>query len=98
MIRTPGNVSPSTWRKMALCLLYLLLCLPVSAQAPPKTLPAFSPELRDQLQAIRGAALNSDYAWQQLAHLTENIGPRPSGSLAAHSAVEYAAAQLKSLG
>jgi carboxypeptidase Q len=98
MTRTPGNVSPSTWRKVTLFLLYLLLSLPLSAQAPPKTPPAFSPELRDQLQAIRGAALNSDYAWQELAHLTENIGPRPSGSPAAQSAVEYVAGQLRSLG
>lgn len=85
-------------RKVLPCLLYICFSLPAFAQAPPKTPPTFSPELRDQLQAIRDAALKSDYAWQQLAHLSENIGPRPSGSPAAQAAVEYVADQLKSLG
>jgi len=67
-------------------------------QAPPKTPPAFSSELRAELQSIRDAALQSDYAWQQLAHLTENIGPRPAGSPGAQAAVEYVADQLRNLG
>ena len=60
--------------------------------------PSFSPELRAQLQAIRDAALASDYAWHQLAHLTENIGPRPAGSPQAQAAAEYVAAELRKLG
>src|SRR5271169_3265094 len=89
---------PNPKRRFALCLLYIFLTLPAFTQAPPKTSPAFSPELRAELQSIRDAALKSDYAWHQLAHLTENIGPRPAGSPAAQAAVEYVAAQLKSLG
>ncbi len=86
-------------RAVSLCLPCLFLILPVIAQTPaPKTRPTFSPELRDQLQAIRDAVLKSDYAWRQLAHLTENIGPRPAGSPQAQAAIEYVAAQLKSLG
>ncbi len=57
-----------------------------------------SPELREQLQAIRDAALKSDYAWRELAHLTENIGPRPAGSPQAQAAAEYVAAELRQLG
>ena len=84
---------------VALVFLYIFLSLPAVAQTPPlKTPPAFSPELREQLQAIRDAALKSDYAWQQLAHLTEKIGPRPAGSPGAQAAVEYVVGQLKSLG
>jgi hypothetical protein len=60
--------------------------------------PALSKELRDQLQSVRDAALTSDYAWNQLAHLTENIGPRPAGSLQAQAASEYVAAELRKLG
>lgn len=60
--------------------------------------PSFSPELSSQLQAIRDAALASDYAWHQLAHLTENIGPRPAGSPQAQAAVEYVAAELHKVG
>ncbi|MGB9493150.1 MAG: M20/M25/M40 family metallo-hydrolase [Terriglobales bacterium] len=59
---------------------------------------AISPELRQQLEAIRDAALSSDYAWHQLAHLTENIGPRPAGSPQAQAAAEYVAAELRQLG
>ncbi len=58
----------------------------------------FPPELLEQLAAIRNAALTDDYAYRQLAHLTENIGPRPSGSPQARAAVEYVAAELKKLG
>src|ERR1700690_1022723 len=99
MTQTPRGVSPSTCRTVVLYVLPLFLSLPIFAQTPPtKTPPAFSFELRAQLEAIRDAALKSDYAWQQLAHLTENIGPRPAGSLAAQAAVEYVGAQLKGLG
>jgi carboxypeptidase Q len=73
--------------------------LPLLAQdTPSKPAPSFSPELRNELQTIRDAALKSDYAWQQLAHLTENIGPRLSGSPGAQAAVDYVAAELKRLG
>jgi len=64
--------------------------------APPAA--AFSKELREQLQAVRDDALTSDYAWHQLAHLTENIGPRPSGSPQAQAAAEYVAAEMRKLG
>jgi len=69
--------------------------------APSTTLvapPAMSRELVDQLQSVRDAALASDYAWNQLAHLTENIGPRLSGSPQAQAAAEYVAAEMKKLG
>ncbi|HEX9112304.1 MAG TPA: peptidase M28 family protein, partial [Terriglobales bacterium] len=68
---------------------------PAAKAAPPA---AFSPELRAQLQALREAALSSDYAWRQLAHLTENIGPRPAGSPQAQAASEYVAAEMRKLG
>ena len=59
---------------------------------------AFSPELLKQLQTLRDTALASDYAWNQLAHLTENIGPRPAGSPQAQAAAEYVAAEMRKLG
>jgi carboxypeptidase Q len=52
----------------------------------------------NELAAIRDAALADDYAYQQAAHLTDNIGPRPSGSPQAEAAVEYVAGQLRELG
>jgi carboxypeptidase Q len=87
-------------------IIVLLLSLSWAAwsQTPPAKSQAdssahgFSRELRDQLQAVRDAALSSDYAWQRLAHLTENIGPRPAGSAQAQAAAEYVAAEMRKLG
>jgi len=73
-----------------------------SFMAPPETTQAdqqnFPPLLLQQLSAIKAAALNDDYAYRQAAHLSENIGPRPSGSAQARAAVEYVAAELRKLG
>src|SRR5205085_1143662 len=59
---------------------------------------SFPPQLMQELAAIRDAALADDYPYQQVAHLTENIGPRMSGSAQAQKAVEYVAEELKKLG
>src|SRR5580700_3631053 len=59
---------------------------------------AFSAKLVRQLTAIREAALADDYAYQQVAHLAENIGPRSTGSSQAQAAVEYVAKELRALG
>ncbi len=58
----------------------------------------FTPELMQQLETLKSAALSDDYAYQQLAHLTEKIGPRSAGSVGAKAAVDYVAAQMRSLG
>jgi carboxypeptidase Q len=69
---------------------------------PPQTTQAqrdnFPDKLLEELARIKSAALTDDYAYKQVAHLTENIGPRPSGSLQAKAAVEYVAAELRQLG
>jgi carboxypeptidase Q len=54
--------------------------------------------LSNELVAIRDAALADDYTYRQTAHLTDNIGPRPSGSPQAEAAVEYVAGELRHLG
>lgn len=58
----------------------------------------FPPKLLEELNAIKAAALEDDYAYRQVAHLTENIGPRPSGSAGAKAAVDYVADELRKLG
>ncbi len=67
-------------------------------QASPDEQANFSPQLLEELSAIKTAALSDDYAYHQLAHLTENIGPRQTGSPQAEAAVEYVAAELRQLG
>ena len=57
-----------------------------------------APDLKQQLIALRDAALGDDYAYKQVAYLTENIGPRPSGSAQSVKAAQYVADQMRSLG
>lgn len=69
------------------------------AQQSPAPAPAvYSPELLSTLAKLRDAAISSDYAYRQVAHLTENIGPRLSGSPQAQQAVEYVAEEMRRLG
>ncbi len=58
----------------------------------------FSAKLTSELKRLQHAALGSDYAYRQVAHLCNNIGPRLSGSPQAAQAVEYVAAELRRLG
>ena len=58
----------------------------------------YSPQLVAEIRKVQQAALESDYAYRQLAHLSDNIGPRLSGSAQAQKAVEYVAAELRKLG
>lgn len=59
---------------------------------------AISPQLKSELIALRDAALSDNFAYGQLAHITENIGPRAVGSAQAEAAVEYVAGELRQLG
>ncbi|HEX3420063.1 MAG TPA: hypothetical protein VHT01_02425, partial [Candidatus Udaeobacter sp.] len=96
----------------ARCLLILLLFVctaPISGQqipaiasspngSPSPTPPVFAPQTLSELKQLQKAALQSDYAYRQVAHLANNIGPRLSGSAQAAKAVEYVAAELKAIG
>ncbi|PYK94612.1 MAG: peptidase M28 family protein [Verrucomicrobia bacterium] len=82
-------------------LLPLFLCaVRCEAQsATPTAAPiVFSPQTLADLKRLQQTALNSDYAYRQVAHLANNIGPRLSGSVQAAKAVEYVANELKAIG
>src|SRR5207249_10001337 len=66
--------------------------------SPSPTPPVFSPQTLSELKQLQQAALESDYAYRQVAHLANNIGPRLSGPMLLARAVEYVAAELKALG
>jgi hypothetical protein len=59
---------------------------------------AWTPEQLTGMTRLRDAALNDPYAVNELRHLTDNIGPRLSGSPQAQQAVEYVAAEMRALG
>ncbi|MBV9009339.1 MAG: M20/M25/M40 family metallo-hydrolase [Verrucomicrobia bacterium] len=69
-----------------------------SAVSPSATPGLFSEETLRDCQRLQQAALTSDYAWRQVAHLSNNIGPRLTGSAQAAKAVEYVSGELKALG
>jgi len=90
---------------MRVQLLFLsLVLLPVGAvhpqmrREPPESSKVLPAQLKADLVALRDAALKDDYAYQQTAHLTDNIGPRAVGSVQAQAAVQYVSDQLRQLG
>jgi len=101
-------------RSFSTCVFILLISFVAVAQNPQNPQPApswssppkvsaaeqqnFPPLLLQQLSAIKAAALNDEYAYRQITHLTENIGPRPAGSPQADAAAHYVADELRSLG
>ncbi len=59
---------------------------------------AWTPEQLATMARLRDAALDDPYALTELRHLTDNIGPRISGSPQAQHAVEWVAEQMRALG
>src|SRR2546426_7296832 len=66
--------------------------------SPSATPIVFANQTLADLKQLRQAALASDYAFKQVAHLANNIGPRLTGSAQAAKAVEYVAGEMKRLG
>jgi hypothetical protein len=95
------NSDPTLLRLVTVAGVMLLWLSQTSAQLtqPPQTPPLqYSSQLVSEIKKVQQAAMESDYAYRQLAHLTENIGPRLSGSPQAQTAVEYVAVELRKLG
>jgi len=99
-----------TNRRTLVCVGFLLAATSAFAQSgspaeasattptPTATPNVFSPQTLADLKRLQQAALNSDYAYRQVAHLANNIGPRLSGSVQVAKAVEYVANELKAIG
>src|SRR5438132_1379162 len=99
-----------TNRRTLVCVGFLLAATSAFAQSgspaeasattptPTATPNVFSPQTLADLKRLQQAALSSDYAYRQVAHLANNIGPRLSGSAQAAKAVEYVAGELKAIG
>lgn len=95
MIRSPA-LTRARMSVVVVALWSLLIAPTINAQLSRP--PQYSPQLVSEIKKVQQAAMESDYAYRQLAHLTENIGPRLSGSPQAQTAVEYVAAELRKLG
>src|SRR5256885_15164904 len=66
--------------------------------SPSPTPTIFSPQTLAELKRLQQAALSSDYAYRQVGHLANNIGPRLSGSAQAAKAVDYVGNGLEAIG
>ncbi len=87
-----------TLRFLLASTLALILGLAAAAQHPTDGATPYAPQLVTELRRLQQAAMASDYAYDQVAHLCNNIGPRLSGSAQAAQAVEYVAGELRRLG
>jgi carboxypeptidase Q len=86
-------------RNIAAVFFLIIFCLPtVARQQANEARDIYSEQLKSELRQLREAALASDYAYKQVAHLSNNIGPRLSGSPQAEQAVRYVAEELRRLG
>ncbi len=59
---------------------------------------AWTPDQIATMEKLRDAAMQDQYALKELRHLTDNIGPRLSGSPQAQKAVDYVADEMRALG
>ena len=58
----------------------------------------YSSTTLSELERLRTSALASEYAYSRTAYLSNNIGPRLSGSKQAQRAVEYVADEMRKIG
>jgi carboxypeptidase Q len=89
-------------RVLSFAFLISIVALPCAAQedspSPTPSPPPYSAQTLSELKQLQEAALKSDYAYRQVAHLSNNIGARLTGSAQAQKAVDYVAAELKAIG
>jgi Zn-dependent M28 family amino/carboxypeptidase len=76
----------------------LLFSTVVFAQQPTPTPVLYSENTLAQLKQLQQTALQSDYGYKQTAYLSNNIGPRLTGSKQAERAVQYVADEMRKLG
>src|SRR5258708_35165266 len=88
-------------RILTICLLPLAALTTIVSTAtlgqrrPPAPAYTYPAPLQAELKQLAKAALESDYAYRQVAHLSNNIGPRLSGSAQAQQAVGYVAGGVR---
>lgn len=82
-------------RTIVVAVLCLVNALGTLGQTPSNL---YSVQTLLDLESLQRAALGDDYAYRQTAYLSNNIGPRLSGSKQAQRAVEYVAEEMRKLG
>src|ERR1051325_11108149 len=95
-MKTP---KPPYARNVIAVLVSVILALPVmGGQQAPQSPNLYSAQLMAELKQLQQAALSSDYAYTQVARLSNNIGPRLSGSAQAQHGGAYVGGEMRRLG
>jgi carboxypeptidase Q len=85
--------------KMIRCFLFCaVFWIPSFAQQAAPTPLLYSPETLTNMSRLQTAALSSDYAFSRTRYLTNNIGPRLSGSPQILQAERYVVDEMRKLG
>jgi hypothetical protein len=79
-------------------LFVLVFTASIFAQQPSPTPVLYSEKTLEEMRKIQRASLQSDYGYNQTAYLSNNIGPRLTGSIQAERAVQYVAEEMRRLG
>lgn len=83
---------------VSLIVLFLSTAFSLLGQQVSPTPELYSAKTLTELESLQKAALASEYAYRRVAYLSNNIGPRLSGSPQAARAVEYVADEMRKLG
>lgn len=83
---------------IARILLTMIIAMTALTTAAQTNAPVWTASTLQNMRQLQSAALHDNYGYERLAHLSDNIGPRPVGSLQAAAAVDYVAAELRKLG
>jgi hypothetical protein len=107
------EIQPRIRSSVFLCAIAATAAWPCFAQSAPAAPPTvfdrlnammsggpsvWTPEQLATMGRLRDAAMKDPYALDELRHLTDNIGPRISGSPQAQQAVDYVAGEMRALG
>ena len=85
--------------KTILLLVFILLNLiSINGQVATPTPQLYSAQTIGDMRRLMQSALASDYAYRQTGYLSNNIGPRLTGSPQAERAVQYVADEMRKLG
>ncbi|REJ79545.1 MAG: peptidase M28 family protein [Acidobacteria bacterium] len=82
---------------LVLAAILAVSCVTASAQMT-LSVQFYSDQTISELEKLRDAALADEYSYRQTSYLTNNIGPRLSGSPQAARAVQYVAEEMRKLG
>lgn len=91
-------LKPQSLTAVLLSMILLLAAAAIAQEGVKPANTAFSQETIADMGRLRDAALASGYAYEQVRYLTDNIGPRLTGSPQAAAAVEHVADEMRKLG